>query len=166
MYRIGFSKDIHSLIEGRKLIISGVSVDYHKGEDAFSDGDVLYHAVSEAILGALAEGDLGTHFPNTENKNKNISSAIILKYVCDLMIKRNYRIVNVDTQVILEEPKLKPYILEMRQNLANLLNTDITNISIKAGTNEGNDATGRKEAIEVYASVLLKQLTKGGKEDN
>ena len=167
MYRIGFSKDIHSLVEGRKLIISGVTIEYHKGEDAHSDGDVLYHAVSEAILGALAEGDLGKHFPPSDEKYKDLSSDKIVKYVYDLMTQHNYIIVNVDTQIILEEPKLKNYIYDMRNNLASLLNTSINNISIKAGTNEGNDATGRKEAIEVYASVLLKKQTlNGGNGDN
>ena len=167
MYRIGFSKDIHSLVEGRKLIISGVTIDYDKGEDAYSDGDVLYHAVSEAILGALAKGDLGMHFPNNDPKNKNISSEIIVRYVKDLMEKNNYKIVNIDTQIVLEKPKLRQYIDKMKHNLASLLDTDVENISIKAGTNEGNDATGRNEAIEVYASVLLKKQTrKGGNEDN
>lgn len=167
MYKIGFSKDIHRLVEGRKLIISGVTIDFTKGEEAHSDGDVFYHAVAEAILGALALGDLGTHFPSNHETYKNMSSDKIVSYVYDLMSKEGYEINNIDTQIILEKPKLSPYISQMRNNLADLLHTAASNISIKAGTNEGIDATGKNEAIEVFAIVLLKKrIVKEGKEDN
>lgn len=157
MYRVGISKDIHRLVENRKLIISGVHVEYHLGEDAHSDGDVVYHCVAEAILGALNLGDLGRHFPTNDSKTKNISSDVILNYVCELMRRHHYQISNVDIQIILERPKLQEYISKMQKNLSLLLGTDIINVSIKAGTNEGMDATGRGEAIESYAIVLLKK---------
>lgn len=159
MYRIGISKDIHKLVENRKLMIGGVHVDYPLGEEAHSDGDVVYHAIAESILGALNLGDLGRHFPTNDQKTKNISSDVILNYVFQLMKQQNYIINNIDVQIILEKPKLQPYLLKMQSNIALILNTTPTNVSIKVGTNEGMDSTGRGEAIEAYAIVLLKQQT-------
>ena len=157
MYRIGISKDIHKLVENRKLMIGGVHVDYPLGEEAHSDGDVVYHAIAESILGALNLGDLGRHFPTNDPKTKNISSDVILNYVFQLMKQQNYIINNIDVQIILEKPKLQPYLLKMQSNIALILNTAPTNVSIKVGTNEGMDSTGRGESIEAYAIVLLKQ---------
>lgn len=154
--RIGFASDIHRLVEGRKLMLSGVCVPSPVGELAHSDGDVVFHAASEAILGALALGDLGKFFPGTPEW-KDIDSSIIVKKVVQMMEEKGCRINNIDISVTLEKPKLAPYILEMRQNLALLLNTSLENVSIKAGTNEGIDEIGQGKAVKADAIVLLKE---------
>ena len=154
--RMGFASDIHQLVCGRKLILSGVIVPSSVGELAHSDGDVVYHAVSEAILGALALGDLGKFFPGTP-EFKDIDSAIIVQRVVEMMEKSNYEINNIDVSITLEKPKLASYIDEMRHNLARLLKTDIDNVSIKAGTNEGIDEIGKGLAVKADAIVLLKE---------
>ena len=156
-YRVGFSKDIHRLVEGRKLIIAGVVVPFEKGELAHSDGDVTYHAIAESILGALALGDLGKHFPDTSDETKDMDSALIVKQVVSLMEEKGYSINNIDVFISLEKPKLKNYIDEMRKNIASLLKTDIDNVSLKAGTNEGCGEVGRGEAIESSSIVMLKK---------
>lgn len=153
--RIGFASDIHELVENRKLILAGVVVPFEKGEKAHSDGDVVYHALGEAILGALALGDLGSHFPDNDDKYKNMDSSIIIKDIKKMMNERNYKIGNVDISITLEKPKLKDYISQMRNNVSNLLETSIDNVSIKAGTNEKMDALGRGEAVKAEAIVLL-----------
>ena len=153
--RIGFASDIHELVEKRKLIVAGVVVPFEKGEKAHSDGDVVYHALGEAILGALALGDLGSHFPDNDDKYKNMDSSIIIKEIKKMMDERNYKIGNVDISITLEKPKLKDYINQMRNNVSNLLETSIDNVSIKAGTNEKMDALGRGEAVKAEAIVLL-----------
>ena len=154
--RIGFASDIHKLVIGRKFVLSGVVIPSKVGELAHSDGDVVYHAVSEAILGALALGDLGKHFPATE-EYKNIDSSFIVKKVVFMMLKKGYEVNNVDISITLEKPKLKSYIMDMRKNLAVLLNTSIDNVSIKAGTNEGIDDIGQGLAVKADAIVLLKK---------
>ena len=154
--RVGFASDIHQLVSGRKLILSGAIVPSSVGELAHSDGDVVYHAASEAILGALALGDLGKFFPGTP-EFKDIDSAIIVQRVVEMMEKRNYEINNIDVSITLEKPKLASYIDEMRHNLARLLKTDINNVSIKAGTNEGIDEIGKGLAVKADAMVLLKE---------
>ena len=156
-YRVGFSKDIHRLVEGRKLIIAGVVVPFEKGELAHSDGDVTYHAIAESILGALALGDLGKHFPDTSDETKDMDSALIVKQVVSLMEEKGYSINNIDVFISLEKPKLKNYIDEMRKNIASPLKTDIDNVSLKAGTNEGCGEVGRGEAIESSSIVMLKK---------
>ena len=130
--RIGFASDIHRLVEGRKLILAGVIVPFELGELAHSDGDVVYHALAESILGALALGDLGTHFPDSNDKYKDIDSSILVKEVVSLMKKEGYIIGNIDISITLEKPKLKNYISEMRNNIARLLETDVKNVSVKA----------------------------------
>ena len=155
--RIGFGTDIHRLVVGRKLIIAGVEIPSSVGELAHSDGDVLYHALSDAILGALALGDIGIYFPDTLDETSNMDSSIIVKFVYDKMEERNYEISNVDINITLEQPKLKNYRQKMRENIAKLLNTSIDNISIKAGTNEGLDDVGHGLAIRVDAVVLLNE---------
>ena len=155
--RIGFASDIHRLVEGRKLILAGVVVPFDLGELAHSDGDVVYHAVGESILGALALGDLGKHFPDTDPQYKNIDSSILIRRIVTMMKERNYVINNIDISITLEKPKLKDYILKMRENLANLLETDIDNVSIKAGTNEGVGPLGNNEAVKAESIVLLKE---------
>ena len=155
-YRVGFSKDIHKLVENRKLIIAGMVIPFEKGELAHSDGDVLYHALAESILGALALGDLGKHFPDNSEKTLNMDSAIIVSEVVKMMFEKGYEVNNVDLFVSLEKPKLKDYIPQMRENVANLLRIDVERVSIKAGTNEGCGEVGKGEAIEASSIVLLK----------
>lgn len=157
-YRIGFSKDIHRLVENRKLIVAGVVVPFNKGELAHSDGDVLYHALAESILGALALGDLGKYFPDTSNDTLNMDSSLIVKGVVKMMKEKDYQVNNVDIFISLEKPKLKDYIELMRKNVANLLEVRIEQVSIKAGTNEGCGEVGKGEAIEVSSIVMLKKV--------
>lgn len=158
MYRVGFSKDIHRLVSGRPLILAGVHVPFNLGEDAHSDGDVVYHAISESILGALALGDLGHHFPPEDESLKNMDSALIMKKAISLMKEKGYELVNVDIHIVLEKPRLAQFILEMRNNVANLFSSDIANISITAGTNEGVGDVGQNKAVEASAIILLKKV--------
>ncbi len=155
--RIGISKDIHRLVKGRPLILGGVKIDHDLGLLGHSDADVVFHAVSEAIYGALALGDLGTHFSDKDPSNKNLNSEVIVKHVVKQMNELNYEVSNLDVQIVCESPKLAPYILKMRENIAKLLFTKIENISIKATTNEGLGPIGQNEAIEAVACVLLKE---------
>lgn len=157
-YRVGFSKDIHRLVENRKLIIGGVNIPYELGELAHSDGDVLYHALAESILGALALGDLGSHFPDNSEKTLNLNSAIIVSDVVTMMKEAGYVVNNVDIFVSLERPKLKDYIPKMRDNVATLLEVRVDQVSIKAGTNEGCGEVGEGKAIEATSMVLLKKV--------
>ena len=156
-YRIGFSKDIHRLVENRKLIIGGVIVPFEKGELAHSDGDVLYHALAESILGALALGDLGKHFPDTSDETLDMDSSVIVSKVVKMMLEKGYEVNNVDIFVSLERPKLKDYIESMRNNVANLLQINIDQVSIKAGTNEKCGEVGKGEAIEATSMILLRK---------
>lgn len=156
-YRIGFSKDIHRLVENRKLIIGGVVVPFEKGELAHSDGDVLYHALAESILGALALGDLGKHFPDTSDETLDMDSSLIISKVVKMMFEKGYEVNNVDIFVSLERPKLKDYIESMRNNVAKLLQINIDQVSIKAGTNEKCGEVGRGEAIEATSMILLRK---------
>ena len=155
--RIGFGTDIHRLVEGRKLMLAGVHVPASFGELAHSDGDVIFHAGMDAILGALALGDIGKLFPDNDPQYKDIDSSLLFKKVVTLMKEKGYRINNIDVMVTLEKPKLKDYIVEMRNNIANILETSIDNVSVKAGTNEGLDALGRGEAVKAEVIVLLKE---------
>ena len=156
-YRIGFSKDIHRLVENRKLIIGGVAVPFEKGELAHSDGDVLYHALAESILGALALGDLGKHFPDTSDETLDMDSSVIVSKVVKMMFENGYEVNNVDIFVSLERPKLKDYIESMRNNVAKLLQVNIDQVSIKAGTNEKCGEVGKGEAIEATSMILLRK---------
>ena len=156
-YRIGFSKDIHRLVENRKLIIGGVVVPFEKGELAHSDGDVLYHALAESILGALALGDLGKHFPDTSDETLDMDSSVIVSRVVKMMFEKGYEVNNVDIFVSLERPKLKDYIESMRNNVAKLLQVNIDQVSIKAGTNEKCGEVGKGEAIEATSMILLRK---------
>lgn len=157
MYRIGFSKDIHKLVKGHKLMLAGIHIPFNKGELAHSDGDVIIHAIAEAMLGAAALGDLGTFYPTNDKKYKNIASKEILIDTNKRIQKLKYRIENIDVSVELEKPKLAPYINKMRNNLAKILKIKLDQISIKANTNEGLCVTGKGEAIIAYAVVLLKK---------
>ena len=155
--RIGFASDIHRLVEGRKLILAGVKVPSPVGELAHSDGDVVYHALAESILGALALGDLGSHFPDSDDKYKDIDSRLLVKEVVSLMEKQGYEVANVDISITLEQPKLKDYILEMRFNIGNVLGTQIENVSVKAGTNEKLGDIGKGLAVKAESIILLKE---------
>ena len=155
--RIGFASDIHRLVGGRKLMLGGVDVPHWQGELAHSDGDVVYHALAESILGALALGDLGSHFTDSDPQYKNIDSSILVKHVVKMMDEKGYAVNNVDISITLQEPKLKPFIEQMRQNIASLLNVDMDAISIKAGTNENLDAVGMRLAVKAESIILLKE---------
>ena len=157
-YRVGYSKDIHRLVENRKLIIAGVVIPFELGELAHSDGDVLYHALAESILGALALGDLGKHFPDTSKDTLDMDSSLIVKEVVKMMKEKGYQVNNVDIFVSLEKPKLKDYIAQMRNNVASLLEISVDQVSIKAGTNEGCGEVGKGEAIEATSMIMLKKV--------
>lgn len=154
-FRIGFSKDIHRLVQGRKLILGGIVIPFDKGEQAHSDGDVLLHAIAESILGALALNDLGTNFPDNDPKYKDISSVLILKEVKKMMEDEGYSIVNIDASIALEKPKLQSYIEDICDNVADILDIESSKVSIKAMTNEGMGEVGKGEAVEAYAITLL-----------
>ena len=155
MMRIGQSTDIHQLTEGRKLILGGVEIEHEKGLLGHSDADALVHAIAEAILGALALGDLGHYFPDTDPRYEGISSLLILKEVGRLMRKEGYEIGNVDSLILIERPKMAPHIEMMRQNVAESLETDIGRISIKATRGEKMGFIGREEGVMAQAVVLL-----------
>lgn len=153
--RVGFGYDSHRFAEGRRLIIGGVEVNYEKGLLGHSDADALIHAIVDAIIGALGEGDIGKHFPDTDPHLKGISSLVILKRVADLAVQRGYTINNVDSTVILEKPRLSPSVEEMRRNIAKVLGTDYSRINVKAKTNEKMGFIGRGEGIAAFAVVTL-----------
>ncbi len=157
MYRIGFGNDIHRLIEGKPLIIGGVEIPSGLGADGHRDADVLLHAVTDAILGALALGDIGSHFPSSDPQWEDAESRVFLEKAVALAVEKGYRVGNVDSTISLESPKLRPYIDPMRENLAKLLDTDIGNIGIKAKTGEGLDAVGMGLALRAEAVVLMER---------
>lgn len=154
-YRIGYGIDFHQLVEERDFWLGGIKLEHNFGGLGHSDADVLLHAICDAMLGALALGDIGTHFPDTDPKYKDIDSKILLQETYKLILKEGYRIGNIDATVCLEEPKLKPHILAMRQTIADILNIQINQISIKATTAEKMGFVGRKEGIAAHASALL-----------
>lgn len=162
-YRIGTGYDIHRLEENRDLIIGGVKIPFEKGLMGHSDADVLIHAIIDAMLGALALSDIGTHFPDNKEEFKNISSIILLKKAKELIEEKGYSINNIDSNIIAQQPKMMPYIPEMRKILSETLEIETDSISIKAKTNEKMDAVGEMKAIEANAIVLLskRQSAKG-----
>ncbi|MBU5669142.1 2-C-methyl-D-erythritol 2,4-cyclodiphosphate synthase [Peptoniphilus sp. MSJ-1] len=155
--RVGIGYDVHKLVEGRELFIGGVKIEHEKGLLGHSDADVLIHAIMDSILGALALRDIGYHFPDNDNDYKDIDSKVLLKRVYEIMIKEGYEISNIDTVVACERPKLSPHIDEMRRVIAEILKTDISNISIKATTTEKLGFVGREEGISSQAICLLKR---------
>lgn len=155
MYRIGTGYDIHQLIEGRNLIIGGVKITHEKGLLGHSDADVLIHAIIDGMLGALALDDIGTLFPDTDPKYKDIDSTVLLKHVHDLINKKGYSIVNIDSNIIAQAPKMMPYIPKMKEILCKILKINPEDLSIKAKTKEKMDAVGQKLAIEASAVILL-----------
>ena len=156
MFRIGIGFDAHALAEGRPLVIGGVNIPHSKGLLGHSDADVLVHAVMDAILGALALGDIGEHFPDTEDELEGADSLVLLSHVQNMIEEKGYCCENLDSIIIAEKPKLKSYIGEMRENLASVLKINIDQLSIKATTTEHMGFTGREEGIAVQAIVLLK----------
>lgn len=153
--RIGLGYDLHKLVPNRTLVIGGVSIPYHLGEEAHSDGDVLIHAIIDSLFGALSLGDIGTHFPPSDNKWKDISSLELLKITYKIIQKNKYHINNIDCTVILEKPKISPYILEIKKLLSDVLKIEQDRISVKGKTKEGVDATGENRSIESHAIALL-----------
>jgi 2-C-methyl-D-erythritol 2,4-cyclodiphosphate synthase len=154
-FRTGFGYDVHRFFEGRKLIIGGIEIPFEKGLLGHSDADVLLHAICDAILGALALGDIGKHFPDSDPKYKDAESKKLLNHVFYLMRDFHYEIGNIDCTVLLQRPKLAPYISEMRKIIANILNVTVDQISIKATTTEGLGFVGREEGCAAYSTVLL-----------
>ncbi len=159
MYRIGSGIDFHQLVEGRDLWIGGVKIDHPKGALGHSDADVLLHAICDALLGALALGDIGVHFPDTSMEFKNIDSKILLARTIELIGAKGYKVVNVDTTLTLEQPKIKPYVQQMQQTIANIIGVDVSDVSIKATTTETMGFVGREEGLVAYATVLLMKST-------
>lgn len=153
--RIGFGFDVHQLVEGRDFILGGIKIPSQKGILGHSDADVLLHAISDAILGALALGDIGVHFPDTSQSNKGMDSKIILKKCISLAKEQGYIIGNLDTTIVCEMPKVMPHALAMRNCIAEICNKTINDISIKATTNEKMGFIGRHEGIVAYATVLM-----------
>jgi 2-C-methyl-D-erythritol 2,4-cyclodiphosphate synthase len=158
MIRIGNGYDVHKLVEGRKLILGGVEISHEKGLLGHSDADVLVHAIMDAILGSLALGDIGLHFPDTDDKYKGISSIKLLNEVKKLVESKGYRIVNIDSIIVAQNPKLKPYIDQMRKNIGESLNLEIDRVSVKATTEERLGFTGEEEGMKSYAVVLAELI--------
>ncbi len=156
--RVGHGYDVHKLKKGRKLILGGVDIPHRRGLCGHSDADVLIHAICDALLGSVALGDIGVHFPPKDDEYLNIDSRILLRKTVELLKKENFIPVNVDATVIAQEPKLAGYIAEMRKNISNDLNTDISNVSIKATTEEGLGFTGKRQGIAAHAVCLVRPL--------
>jgi 2-C-methyl-D-erythritol 2,4-cyclodiphosphate synthase len=159
MFRIGIGHDTHRLVAGRPLILGGVRIESDRGAQGHSDGDVLTHALADAILGALCEGDLGAHFPDTDPQWKDADSLQLLARVVWLARGQGFEVVNADATVMLERPKLREHIVTMRETLAKTLSIDGSSVSVKAKTGEGLDAVGRGEAVSAQAVVLLSSQT-------
>ncbi len=157
MMRIGHGYDVHRLVEGRKLILGGVDVPYVKGLLGHSDADVLLHAISDAILGAIGEGDIGKHFPDTDPAYKGADSLKLLRHVMDLAESKGYRVGNVDATVVAQRPKLAPFIAQMRSNIAATLGTEEDRVNVKATTTEELGFAGRGDGIAAYSVALLEK---------
>ncbi|WOH37347.1 2-C-methyl-D-erythritol 2,4-cyclodiphosphate synthase [Thalassotalea fonticola] len=153
--RIGHGFDVHKFGGVGPIVLAGVNIDFEHGFIAHSDGDVAIHALCDAILGALALGDIGNHFPDTDANYENISSRILLRHVVSLMLERNYQIGNVDITIVAQAPKIAPHLLTMREILSEDLQTQIGNVNVKATTTEKLGFEGRKEGISVHSVVLL-----------
>ncbi len=157
MTRFGFGYDVHRLVENRKLILGGVEVPFGKGTLGHSDGDVLLHAVANALLGAAALGDIGKHFPDTDNRFKDISSLKILERVSELLHERHFTPVNIDCTIVLEQPKIAPYADKMRSTIALALALPIEKVSVKATTHEGLGFIGAGDGVAAYALASVEE---------
>lgn len=156
-YRTGIGFDVHAFQEGRKLFLGGVEIPFEKGLAGHSDADVLLHAICDAMLGALALGDIGFHFPNTDPKFKNIDSKLLLAEVNRLISEKKYKVVNIDSFLAIEAPKISPFVIKMRETVSLILNISADQISIKATTTEKLGFIGRGEGVSAFATVLLEK---------
>ena len=156
--RIGCGYDVHRLVAGRDLILGGVKIPYERGLDGHSDADVLLHALMDALLGAAALGDIGVHFPPSEEKYKGISSEKLLREVARLLAEAGYRVVNVDTTIVAQRPKMASYLPDMREHIASCLGISVGAVSVKATTEEGLGFTGRSEGIAAQAVALIEEV--------
>lgn len=157
MLRIGFGIDFHQLVEERDLWLGGVKIPHTKGALGHSDADVLLHAICDAMLGALALGDIGIHFPNTDPTYKNIDSKVLLRHCNELIGSKGYKIVNIDSSLTLEAPKIMPYVPQMQSTISEILGLEPTDVSVKATTTEKLGFVGREEGVVAYAVVLLEK---------
>ena len=155
--RIGQGYDIHRLVEGRPLVIGGLTLEYDRGPLGHSDGDALLHAVTDAILGACALGDIGRHFPPSDKRFKDADSKVLLRQAIEMVLEAGFTVINIDSTVILEKPRLAPHIEGMRRNLAELLDLDLDSNSVKAKTNEGLGPIGEGQAIAAQAVALVEK---------
>lgn len=155
--RIGHGYDVHRLAEGRDLILGGVKIPYEKGLTGHSDADVLIHAICDSLLGAASLGDIGKLFPDTDEKYKGADSRLLLKEVCRVVSEKGYRIENIDSTILCQKPKLRPYIDKMRENIAFDCNINIDSVSVKATTEEGLGFTGKGEGIAAHSVCLLEK---------
>jgi 2-C-methyl-D-erythritol 2,4-cyclodiphosphate synthase len=161
MVRIGHGYDLHRLVDGRPLMLGGVRIDSPRGLLGHSDGDVVLHAIGDAILGAMAIGDIGQHFPDTDERFRGAASSELLRHIAALMRDEGWAVSNLDVTVCAEQPRLAPHRLAMRTRIAELLEVPVTGVSVKAKTNEGVDAIGRGEAIAATAVVVLEDVKRG-----
>lgn len=159
-FKIGFGFDVHPFKKGRKLIIGGVEIPFEKGLDGYSDADVLCHAIADALLGAAALGDIGKHFPNSDPLYKDISSLLLLNETYKILQTSGYEVINIDSTLVMEEPKLSSYILDMKRNISQSLKIDLESVSIKATTSEGLGYIGRGEGVAAYAISLIQKINK------
>lgn len=157
MVRIGFGYDAHRLVSGRKLMLGGVEIPHSTGFEGHSDADILLHAVADALLGAAALGDIGHHFPNTDPRYKGIASLLLLKHVADSLTQHRYAVVNVDATVVLDEPRISPFVDQMRDNIASVLKISMQQVSIKATTHEGLGFIGEGKGGAAHAVAVLMQ---------
>tara|TARA_B100001079_G_C16361301_1_gene493038 strand:+ start:296 stop:775 length:480 start_codon:yes stop_codon:yes gene_type:complete len=156
-FRIGHGYDVHKLENGKKFIIGGIQIDHDKGAVGHSDADVVIHVICDALLGALSLGDIGKHFPDTDEKYKGIDSKVLLYKVLDLVKEKEYRVSNVDVTILLQKPKLRDHINSMRATLSNIMEIDISQISVKATTTEGLGFVGREEGVAAHCVCLIEQ---------
>lgn len=162
--RVGTGYDVHRLVEGRPLVIGGVKIPYSKGLLGHSDADVLLHALCDALLGAAALGDIGLHFPDHDERFKDISSLLLLSRVGEMLYRREYRIVNIDSTIVAQEPRLAPYMQQMRENIAQALNITLEQVNVKATTTEGLGFEGTGEGMSAQAIVLLENIDQAKEE--
>jgi len=158
MYRIGYGSDIHRLVEGRSLILGGIKIDSDLGAEGHSDADALTHAITDALLGALALGDIGSHFPDSDERWQNAESFTFLRFALGLIKQRGFRLVNLDSTIHLERPKVQKYIEQIRTGLAEALEIEVNAVSVKAKTGEGVDAVGEGRAVRADAVVLVAKI--------
>ncbi len=154
-FKVGLGYDVHQFAEDRRLFLGGIEIPHDKGLKGHSDADALLHSITDALLGALALGDIGTHFPDTDSRYKGIASKILLKKAYEMVLEKGYKISNIDATVVTEFPKLKPHIKEMRESIAHILNLSNDHVSVKATTSEKMGFVGEGKGVKVYAVVLI-----------